>query len=226
MRRMPNSVSIATVLLGVTFSAACAPTRTPPQTPTPNADRVEHAVVSRPPGALIVIRGDTLGPAPITFRLERPSILGLREEFDVVAITTDSGLCAQHRRIRYDQATPDTVWFDMHQCPPRHQDFRRVFADSEVTTPPTRVSSPPVRYPDVLRQIDARGAAVLEAVIDTTGVPEPRTIRVLFTTRQSLFEGPAQEILRQSRFEPGRVYDRKVRTRTRVTIHFSPERVY
>ena len=227
MGGMTKPASIATLLLGISFSATFAPAPTQHTAATVLPDSVDQAVViTQPPGALIIVLGHTIGPAPTTFRLARPSFFGFRDEFDVLALTTDSALCSQHRWVRYNEATPDTVWFDMHRCPPRQQDFARVFEDSELTSSPRRVSSPPVRYPDVLRQINARGAVVLDAVIDTAGLPEPRTVRVLFTTRRSLFEGPAQEILRQSRFEPGRVYDRKVRARARVTIHFTPERVY
>jgi len=97
------------------------------------------------------------------------------------------------------------------------------YLEAVVEERPERISSPPVRYPDILRQAGIEGRVLLELVIDTTGHAERGTIRVLSSTHQ-LFEGPAREVAQASLFSPGRIQGRAVRVRVQLPINFSIQR--
>lgn len=94
------------------------------------------------------------------------------------------------------------------------------YLEAVVEERPERISSPPVRYPDILRQAGIEGRVLLELVIDTTGHAERGSIRVLSSTHQ-LFEGPAREVAQASLFSPGRIQGRAVRVRVQLPINFS-----
>lgn len=97
------------------------------------------------------------------------------------------------------------------------------YLEAVVEERPERISSPPVRYPDILRQAGIEGRVLLELVIDTSGRAERGTIRVLSSTHQ-LFEGPAREVAQASLFSPGRIQGRAVRVRVQLPINFSISR--
>ena len=94
------------------------------------------------------------------------------------------------------------------------------YLEAVVEERPERISSPPARYPDILRQAGIEGRVLIEVVIDTTGHAERGTIRVLSSTHQ-LFEGPAREVVQGSLFSPGRIQGRAVRVRVQVPINFT-----
>ena len=94
------------------------------------------------------------------------------------------------------------------------------YLEAVVEERPERLSSPPVRYPDILRQAGIEGRVLLELVIDTTGHAERGSIRVLSSTHQ-LFEGPAREVAAASLFSPGRIQGRAVRVRVQLPINFT-----
>ncbi len=94
------------------------------------------------------------------------------------------------------------------------------YLEAVVEERPERISSPPVRYPDILRQAGIEGRVLLELVIDTTGHAERGSIRVLSSTHQ-LFEGPAREVAAASLFTPGRIQGRAVRVRVQLPINFT-----
>ena len=94
------------------------------------------------------------------------------------------------------------------------------YLEAVVEERPERISSPPVRYPDILRQAGIEGRVLLELVIDTSGHAERGSIRVLSSTHQ-LFEGPAREVAQASLFSPGRIQGRAVRVRVQLPINFS-----
>jgi TonB family protein len=64
------------------------------------------------------------------------------------------------------------------------------------------------------------GRVVLEAMIDTAGRVEPSTVNVVSSTRPA-FERPAMEMLRNSRFLPGRTDSRSIRTQVRIPVVFN-----
>jgi TonB family protein len=89
--------------------------------------------------------------------------------------------------------------------------------------PPRLTWSPPLVYPPEMFRSDVEGRVVLEAMIDTSGKVEPGTVSVVSSTRSS-FEQPAIDMLRNSRFEPGRTLSRAIRTQVRVPVLFDLKR--
>lgn len=94
------------------------------------------------------------------------------------------------------------------------------YLEAVVEERPERISSPPARYPDILRQAGIEGRVLMEVVIDTSGHAERGSIRVLQSSHQ-LFDGPAREVVQGSLFSPGRIQGRAVRVRVQVPINFT-----
>ena len=94
------------------------------------------------------------------------------------------------------------------------------YLEAVVEERPDRVSSPPVRYPEILRQAGIEGRVLVEVVIDTLGRAERGSIRILSSTHQ-LFEAPAREAVANSVYRPGRISGRAVRVRVQVPLNFS-----
>lgn len=94
------------------------------------------------------------------------------------------------------------------------------YLESVVEERPERISSPPVRYPEILRQAGIDGRVLVECVIDTLGHAERGSIKILSTTNQ-LFEQPAREAVAASLYRPGRISGRAVRVRVQVPLNFT-----
>jgi len=75
--------------------------------------------------------------------------------------------------------------------------------ESVLDEPPEVLTTPPVRYPPLLRDAGTEGSVVLEFVVDTAGRVEPATIRIILST-QALFEAPAREAITKSLYRAGR----------------------
>ncbi|MDO8666380.1 MAG: TonB family protein, partial [Gemmatimonadales bacterium] len=86
------------------------------------------------------------------------------------------------------------------------------YLEAVVEERPDRISSPPSRYPEILRQAGIEGRVLVEVVIDTMGRAERGSIRILSSTHQ-LFEAPARETVANSVYRPGRIAGRAVRVR-------------
>jgi protein TonB len=84
---------------------------------------------------------------------------------------------------------------------------------------PAILAGPLPAYPELLRQAGIEGRVVLEAVVDTLGRVEPRSI-VAVTAGHPGFVAPAQRALAATLFRPARVHGRAVRVRVRVPIDF------
>ncbi len=95
--------------------------------------------------------------------------------------------------------------------------------DPEVGSPPQLLWSPPLAYPPEMFEAGIEGSVTLEALVDTTGRVEPGSIEVVKSTRPQ-FEGPAKEMLRNSRFQPGSSGGRPLRTQVRLPIVFDIKR--
>jgi TonB family protein len=102
----------------------------------------------------------------------------------------------------------------------RRPGIDRNLIEAAVDDPPTRISGPPVHYPEDLRQAGIEGFVTLEFVVDQAGRVEPRSITVLNSTHPG-FEPPAIEVVRGSRFSPGRVRGLGVRVLVEQTIAFT-----
>jgi protein TonB len=94
------------------------------------------------------------------------------------------------------------------------------YLESVVEERPERISSPPVRYPEILRQAGIDGRVLVECVIDTLGHAERGSIKILSSTNQ-LFEQPAREAVAASLYRPGRISGRAVRVRVQVPLNFT-----
>lgn len=94
-----------------------------------------------------------------------------------------------------------------------------ILAAGEVDEPASVLLQPSPRYPPVLKAAGLEGRVLLEFVIDTTGHPEPASLRVIERTREG-FDAAALETLERSLFRPARVGGRKVRQRTLQWVGF------
>jgi TonB family protein len=177
-------------------------------------------LLSEPPGARIVKNGSVpLGSTPLTTTLTRSGRNGYAAPVMLEALPSDSTQCPQARVFDNRQLTPDTVEFFMLVCPSDPVRPDSVYRSEDVTDPPMRVSSPPVRYPDVLRQQRIGGRVVVQFVVDTSGRAEPGSLRVLECS-DALFGPPALEIARASIFLPGHHQGRRIRVRVQMPVDF------
>ena len=99
-------------------------------------------------------------------------------------------------------------------------DLSQTFAEAAVDEPPERLAGPPLQYPPGLRAAAVEGYVVVEFVVDTTGVAEPSSIRVLESSHSG-FEQAAIDAIRGSRFRPGRMRGFAVRVLVQQRIGFS-----
>ena len=89
-------------------------------------------------------------------------------------------------------------------------DVRPVLRDSSCLT---------ARYPAILREAGIEGRVVFEFVVDTTGVVDPESIRVLSSTHQ-LFEMRARVAIERCRYRPGSQSGKAVRVRMTQGVNF------
>lgn len=85
--------------------------------------------------------------------------------------------------------------------------------------PAAAIRQPQPRYPPALRLASIEGRVLVEFVIDTTGLIDPGSLRIVERTHQG-FEAAALEALERSMFRPARVAGRPVRQRTLQSIAF------
>ncbi|NIM49991.1 MAG: TonB family protein [Gemmatimonadales bacterium] len=79
--------------------------------------------------------------------------------------------------------------------------------------------SPPLTYPPEMYRAGIEGSVVLQAMVDTAGLVEQGSIRVLSSSHEA-FEAAAIEMLGASRFLPGRAGERPIRALVRVPVKF------
>jgi TonB family protein len=85
-----------------------------------------------------------------------------------------------------------------------------VFSMRGVDELPSLLSAPEPQYPTLLRQAGIEGRVVIQAIIDTTGRIEPRSVKVLESSNPG-FEQASRRYLLGALFRPGRVHGRAVR---------------
>jgi TonB family protein len=86
--------------------------------------------------------------------------------------------------------------------------------------PPVLLTRPTLAYPPLLRQAGIEGRVLVEVVIDTLGVPEPVSFRVLAPAHPR-FVDAARRIVLGARYRPGRMRGHPVRVLVRQPIVFS-----
>lgn len=84
---------------------------------------------------------------------------------------------------------------------------------------PALLAGPEPGYPEALRRAGIEGRVVVEAVLDTLGRPEPRSVAVVASTQRE-FAAAARAYLLGARFRPARVHGRPVRVLVSVPIDF------
>jgi TonB family protein len=94
-----------------------------------------------------------------------------------------------------------------------------VYGEDDVETRPHLTAGPAVSYPASLLLARVSGRVVVEAVIDTTGMVEEGSIRVIEST-DPRFNDAAKGYARGARFAPGRVAGRAVRVRFQIPVDF------
>jgi protein TonB len=94
------------------------------------------------------------------------------------------------------------------------------YAEAAVDEKPEILSSPPLQYPDVLRQAGIEGYVLVEAIIDVSGRAEPGSLRVVQSTHVA-FDRAAMEVVAKSVYRPGRMRGELVRVLVNVPVSFS-----
>jgi periplasmic protein TonB len=99
----------------------------------------------------------------------------------------------------------------------------QVFLESVVEERPEVLSGPQPQYPDLLRQAGIQGRVIVQAIIDTSGRAEPRSVKVIQTPNPG-FDQPAKTYVLRALFRPARVHGRAVRVLINLPIDFRIKR--
>ncbi len=94
-----------------------------------------------------------------------------------------------------------------------------VYHKLAVERPPVILTRPPLVYPPRLRKAGIEGWVTLEVIVDSAGVPEPASLRVLEASHAGFVTSATQVVL-AARFRPGQVRGRPVRVLIRQPIVF------
>lgn len=94
-----------------------------------------------------------------------------------------------------------------------------VLMASLVQDPPELLAAPVPPYPALLREARVEGQVLVQVVVDTTGRPEPGSLRVVESTNGG-FNAAALGTIRGALFRPGRVWGRAVRVLVQVPVAF------
>lgn len=94
-----------------------------------------------------------------------------------------------------------------------------VFMEAIVEEKPDRLTSPPLQYPELLRQAGITGRVMVSAIIDTLGRAEPASIKILQSPNPG-FDQSAKTLVLKSLFRPARVHGRAVRVLIQLPIDF------
>ncbi len=92
-------------------------------------------------------------------------------------------------------------------------------SSAQLDEAPELISSPPLEYPSRLRDRNIEGHVTIRFVIDTLGLAEQQSIEVVEASNDGFIES-ALNIVRKSRYRPGRVRGRPVRVWSVITINF------
>ncbi len=88
-----------------------------------------------------------------------------------------------------------------------------------VDEPVSVIRQPAPEYPPALARAGIPGRVEVQYVVDTTGVVEPSSVRVLGSTHPA-FEAAARASVTASRFRPARLHGRTVRQLVRQALTF------
>ncbi|MGH7531014.1 MAG: M56 family metallopeptidase [Gemmatimonadales bacterium] len=94
-----------------------------------------------------------------------------------------------------------------------------VFMESVVEERPQFLAGRQPQYPDLLRKAGVEGRVIVQAIIDTTGRAEPRSVKVLQSPHPG-FDQSARNFVLGALFRPARVHGRAVRVLVNLPIDF------
>jgi TonB family protein len=94
-----------------------------------------------------------------------------------------------------------------------------VYRVSDLQEKPQLTFTPRLAYPGPLLLAGVQGRVLVQAVIDTTGRVEERTVVVVETT-DPRFNDAAKDFMLKARFSPGRIAGRAVRVRFHHPVEF------
>lgn len=109
----------------------------------------------------------------------------------------------------------DGIPIDPSQMPASY-----VFAENLTEEPPEMLRTPELAYPSVLLAAGVEGAVRLQFIVDTLGLVEAGSIRVLSSTHLG-FQQAALDLARRAVFRPARVGGRAVRVLVQMPVNFS-----
>ena len=84
---------------------------------------------------------------------------------------------------------------------------------------PERLQGPSPVYPPLLLQAGIQGVVIVEAIIDTAGRVEPKSVRIVESPHPG-FDQRAKEVVLSSVYRPGRVNGKAVRVMIRQPVSF------
>jgi TonB family protein len=99
-------------------------------------------------------------------------------------------------------------------------DANGVYVPDLVQQVPELLSSPPLRYPALLRLAHIEGTVIVQGVVDTLGRIERTTLRVISSPHPALSTS-AVDCLAGAVFRPGRVDGRAVRVLVQLPVQFT-----
>lgn len=217
---MKRGETISTVcwVVGLLAVAACGPTIS---SSSQDVSTQPVVILTDPPGARIVIDRDTVPQsASSSYHHQRETVAGIPLPVVIRALPTAPGLCPQVLVVPYNQPVPDTVRFQMNRCPGSNQDFARAFEDSNVQEPPERLRGPMPVYPVLFLQSGIEGMVLVQAIIDTTGRPEPSSVEAVVASNPG-FVASARAAVLGSVWRPAKVSGRKVRVVITIPITYT-----
>jgi TonB family protein len=94
-----------------------------------------------------------------------------------------------------------------------------VFLENIVEEKPSVLSGPIPVYPELLKQAQIQGRAIVQAVIDTLGRAEPNSVKVLQSPNPG-FDQSAKNYVLKALFRPARVHGRAVRVLINIPIDY------
>lgn len=95
----------------------------------------------------------------------------------------------------------------------------QIFLESAVEVRPELESGPPLEYPPLMRLAGVQGRVLVQAVLDTFGRAEPRSIRILQSPDSGLHQS-ARDFLLHAQFRPARLKGRAVRVLINLPIDY------
>lgn len=99
-------------------------------------------------------------------------------------------------------------------------DAQQTFVEAVVDVKPAILFLPSPEYPVQLRVKGVGGRVLVECVVDTMGIVEPNSVKIL-QTPDTAFSRATIEALLQARFTPARVKGKAVRVLVNVPIDFN-----